>query len=74
MPGGEAQDSSGRTLAFPDVLLKDLNTQVAEQGNSRLSLICTPVAYMKQTTFMAHVKYFLSRTNENLLDKFVKKY
>lgn len=46
-----------------------LNTQVAEQANSRLRNIATQVAYMAQKNFLAHTKYFLYMCNAPFITK-----
>ena len=43
--------------------LQEVNTQVAEQCNSALELVCSQMAYMSQATFMQYARYFLFRYN-----------
>jgi hypothetical protein len=57
-----------RELA-PGVTVGQLNSQVAEQMNSRLETIATQVAFMNHGNFVDHVKLFLYRKNEAIRTK-----
>jgi len=52
----------------PGVTLKELNTQICEQCNSRLENIRTQVAYAKHDNAMAFLKFFLAMTNKKIID------
>lgn len=67
IPQHENQRQDGSRVTWPAITLGALNSQVAEQYNSKLDTICTQVAYMKQENFMAVVKYYLFRCNQRLL-------
>ena len=47
----------------PGLALGKLNTQVAEQCNASLELICSQMAYMSQQNFVKYARYFLLRYN-----------
>jgi hypothetical protein len=42
-----------------DRTLGDINSQVAEQCNSSLEVVCSQMAYMSQQNFVKYAKYFL---------------
>ena len=45
------------------VTVGDLNSQSAEQANSRLNFVATTIMYMRQSNFMATLRYFFFRYN-----------
>ena len=68
------QGLGGRDIEMPAITLHTLNSQAAEQFNAKLNQISTQCAYMKQSNFMAFVKYYLYRCNANIWEGWVKKY
>lgn len=59
----------GTMEIMPGMTIEKLNSQVAEQGNSRLENICTQVAFMKQENFMKYVKFYMYCKNEILIER-----
>lgn len=49
------------------------NSSLAEQKNSMLRKLESQVAYMKQTTFLWYLRYFLYRLNTDQSKRFWKK-
>ena len=64
----------GLDIEMPAINLHTLNSQAAEHFNAKLNQISTQCAYMKQSNFMAFVKYYLYRCNANIWKCWVKKY
>lgn len=54
---------AGRTFEFLPGVTADLNTQVAEQANSRIEIVRKTCASMTQRNFFSYVTYFFQRTN-----------
>ena len=54
----------GTTPVLPGLALSALNTQVAEQCNASLEIICSQMAYMSQCNFVKYARYFLYRYNQ----------
>ena len=59
----------GTMEIMPGTTIEKLNSQAAEQANSRLENICTQVAFMKQDNFMKYVKFYLFCKNEILIER-----
>jgi len=57
-------------IDMPEITLQNLNSQAAEQCNSKLDLIASQVAYMTQSNFMSVVKYYLFRCNQRIMERF----
>ena len=70
----KGQGVDGRDMELPAIDLSTLNSQAAEQFNSRLNQISTQCAYMKQSNFMAFVKYYLYRCNQKIWESWMQKY
>jgi hypothetical protein len=54
------------------LLVKDVNSQVAEQTNSRLEKIARQTGYMSQHTYMAFLKVFMYFNNKDVVKKMKK--
>jgi hypothetical protein len=71
---GEADMAKARAksdVPIPDavkpILLRDFNSQIAEQYNSRLRFIATQVAHMNHEMYMAYMVNFMYRFNACIL-------
>lgn len=47
--------------------LKDINSQAAEQRHAKMKLIETQTSFMSEEMFLQYVKFFLARTNMEIL-------
>jgi hypothetical protein len=45
-------------VVMPAITVRDINSQVAAQGNAKLTNIATQVAFMKQAHFLDYTKYY----------------
>jgi hypothetical protein len=59
-------------VVMPAITIKDINSQVAEQGHAKLTNIATKVAFMKQAHFLDYTKYYLCRVNMRIKEKWTK--
>jgi len=66
---GFCMDAYPKTLPVMGMTLGDINSQVCEQGNSKMELIAVQTKYMRQDTYMDYVKLFLHLANAEVAAK-----